>query len=294
MTAPDTDDIIPPRDPADFGRRRGRGFTIVAVCALVLVSIALGFGAAQFADRFNASRPVPTPAPAPVAPPMPDSGVSPTPAPLAGAPPEIPVISSGLIDLEARVAGLEDGQRRALSAAGAALAAAALGEAAQTSRPFTAELAALEQVMPLSPDVRALRPLAETGAPSRAALAAEFGPAAARASVEARAPGEGASFGDRILHALSRVVTIRRIDSTTGNGPDAVLARAERQAVEGDLAAALNTLRALPPRAADAMGGWRVRAEQRVALDRHLANIRAQALADLAAARETSAQGARP
>lgn len=293
MTAPETDDIIPPRDPADFGRRRGRGVTIVAVSALVLVSVALGFGAAQFADRVNA--PKAAPAPTPVAPPTLDPRPSPDPVPpLAGAPVEVPVVSSGLEDLEARVAGLEDGQRRTLSAAGAALAAASLGEAAQTSRPFTAELAALEQVMPLSPDVRALRPLAESGAPSRSALAAEFSAAAARASVEARAPGEGASFGDRILHALSRVVTVRRVGSTTGNGPDAVLARAERQAAEGDLAGALNTLRALPPRAADAMAGWRARAQQRVTLDRHLANIRAQALADLAAAQGAVGQGARP
>jgi hypothetical protein len=287
MTAPDTDDIIPPRDPADFGRRRGRGVTIAAVSALVVISVALGFGAGEFADRMGGPKAAPAPAPAFTAPPTMDPAPLAAPSlPLAGAPSDPPVTSSGLQDLEARVAGLEDGQRRTLSAAGAALAAAALGEAAQTSRPFTAELAALEQVMPLSPDVRALRPLAETGAPSRAALAAEFSAAAARASVEARAPGEGANFGDRILHALSRVVTVRRVGSTTGNSPDAILARAERQAAEGDLAGALNTLRALPPRAADAMGAWRIRAEQRVALDRHLANIRAQALADLAAARE--------
>ena len=289
MTAPDTDDIIPPRDPADFGRRRGRGATIVAVSALVLVSVALGFGAAQFADRVNAPRSPPAAAPTVGVPPALDTAPPAATPPLAGAPSDAPVTSSGLEALDARVARLEDGQRRTLSAAGAALAAGALAEAAQTSRPFEAELAALEQVMPLSADVRALRPLAETGAPSRAALAAEFSAAAARASVEARAPGEGASIGDRLLHALSRVVTIRRVGSTTGNSPDAVLARPERQAAEGDLAGALNTLRALPPRAADAMGAWRARALQRVTLDRHLANIRAQALADLAAAR-----GARP
>ena len=69
MTAPDTDDIIPPRDPADFGRRRGRGVTIAAVSALVVISVALGFGAGQFADRFKAPKAVPAPAIAPVAPP---------------------------------------------------------------------------------------------------------------------------------------------------------------------------------------------------------------------------------
>ena len=100
---------------------------------------------------------------------------------------------------------------------------------------------------------------------------------------------EGAGVVERILHALSGIVSIRRIGETTGNTPDAILARAERQAVEGDLAGALSTLRALPPGAANAMAPWRARAQQRVALDQHLANIRAQALADLA-----SAGGARP
>ena len=131
--------------------------------------------------------------------------------------------------------------------------------------------------------------MAETGVPSRAALAAEYADIAARASTAAREPGEGAGVVDRILHALSGIVSIRRISDTTGNSPDAILARAERQAAEGDLVGALSTLRALPPGAANAMNAWKVRAQQRVALDQHLANIRAQALADLA-----SAGGARP
>jgi hypothetical protein len=298
MTAPDTDDIAPPRDPAAFARPRGRGLGIVAVAVLCVVCVALGFAGSQFADRF-ADKPVAAgPAELATPPSLDTQARAPAPAPdLAGAPSVAPVTASGYQDLELRLANVEASQQRTLVAASAALAAAGLAEAAQTSRPFEGELAALERILPLSPDARALRPLAETGVPSRAALAAEFDAAAARASVAARAPGEGGGVVDRILHALSAVVSIRRVAETTGNAPDAVLARAERQAAEGDLTGAAATLRALPPGAASAMGEWRARAQQRVALDQHLANIRAQALSDLAAASGTRAAsdgGARP
>jgi hypothetical protein len=295
MTAPDTDDIAPPRDPAAFARPRGRGLGIVAIAVLCVVCVALGFAGSQFADRFG-DRPAADQPAEPATPPNLDGQIrAPVPVPaLAGAPSVAPVTASGYDDLEARLASVEARQQRTLSAAGAALAAAGLAEAAQTSRPFDSELAALERVLPLSPDARALRPMAETGVPSRAALAAEYGDVAARASTAAREPGEGAGVVDRILHALSAVVSIRRVGETTGNAPDAVLARAERQAAEGDLVGALASLRKLPPAAANAMGAWRARAQQRVALDQHLANIRAQALADLASANGAAAGGARP
>lgn len=290
MTAQDTDDIAPPRDPAAFARPRGRGLGIVAVAALCVVCVALGFAGAEFADRLVAQPPAAQPA-EPAAVPAPDRQTRPPiPAPdLVGAPSMAPVTASGYGDLELRLANIEASQHRTLVAASAALAAAGLAEAAQTSRPFASELAALERILPLSPDARALRPMAETGVPSRAALAAEFDASAGRASIAARAPGEGAGVVDRLLHALSAVVSIRKVGETTGNTPDAILARAERQAAEGDLAGALNTLRALPPGASAAMNDWRARAGQRVALDQHLANIRAQALSDLASASGTPA-----
>ncbi|MDO9336887.1 MAG: mitofilin family membrane protein [Caulobacter sp.] len=292
MTAPDTDDITPPRDPAAFGRPRGRGIGIAAVAALCVVCVALGFAGSQIAERLGAKDPAaPQIDPAPQALERPARPASP-PLPLAGAPSAAPVVASGYGDLEARLANVEASQQRTLSAAGAALAATGLAEAAQTSRPFESELAALERLLPLSPDARALRPMAETGVPSRAALSAEFGAIAARASTAARQPGEGAGIVDRILHALSAVVSIRRVGETSGGAPDAILARAERQTAEGDLVGALATLRTLPAGAAAATAEWRGRAQQRVALDQHLANIRTQALSDLTRAEQTRADPA--
>src|SRR5690606_33243294 len=101
-------------------------------------------------------------------------------------------------------------------------------EASQGSGPFAQELAALRLAAPAAPELAALVRVAETGAPSRAALAAGFPDYAARAASASRAPTEGAGLGDRAAYALSRIVSVRRIGDVPGNRADAILARAER------------------------------------------------------------------
>src|SRR5690606_35709819 len=113
-------------------------------------------------------------------------------------------------------------------------------------------------------------------------LAAGFPDFAARAAIAARAPGERAGLMQRIGYALSRVIILRRVDQTSGQGVDAVLARAERQVGDGDLDAGLMTLASLPAPAREALAPWSVRAERRAEIDRRVAALRAQALADLA------------
>src|SRR5690606_369785 len=163
-----------------------------------------------------------------------------------------------------------------------ALAAAALVEASQGARPFDGELTALLAAAPGLGDLAALRPLAQAGAPTRAALAAGFPDFAARAVIAARAPGERAGLMARIGYALSQVIILRRVGETNGSAPDAVLARAERLVEDGDLDQALRTLAALPPPAREALAPWLARAERRAEIDRRVAALRAKALADLA------------
>lgn len=153
-------------------------------------------------------------------------------------------------------------------------------QAAQGSRPFAPEVKAVADLAP-SLDLRALQADAERGAPSRAALAASFPDYAARAASAARAPGDGAGVLARVGHALSRVVALRRVGEVPGDGPDAILARAERQIDDGDIVGALATLEALPADARDALGPWRDRAERRAKIDREIVRIRAQALQEL-------------
>jgi len=278
-TAPDPAELTPPTDPARYGRRRAFGVAFWAVLALVVVVFAVGVAGARLWPKISGATPdAQAPGVQPVLS-LPDLGLTrpaDPPAPLA-----TPEPSAEITALQDRVAALETGQARTVNAALAALAAASLAEATQGSGPFDAELAALERLMPLSAEVRALKPYAEGGAPSRAALAAEFDAAAAKASIAARDPGETGGFLERLRHALSSIVTIRQVGSTTGDAPDAVLARADAAVAEGDVAGALTLLRALPPKAAQAMAPWQARALQRVAVDRQVAAIRARALSDL-------------
>src|SRR5205085_6445992 len=117
--------------------------------------------------------------------------------------------------------------QRSSQAAAAALAAAAVIDASRASRPFVAEVAALQQASPHLPELATLSRLAETGAPSRAALAASFPDYAARAAVRARKPRDDARFGDRLVYAVSKVVQMRRVDDLTSETSDALIARAE-------------------------------------------------------------------
>jgi hypothetical protein len=281
--APDPAEITPPTNPAVYGRPRRFGMAFWAVFALCVLSVVAGAAVTRFAPHvWGRTGEAPAPAPAPVAD-LPDVATS-APAGFNGpAPSPDPAASSAEIAaLQTRVQALEAGQARTVNAAAAALAAASLAESTQGSGPFETELAALERVLPLSGEVRALRPYAENGVPSRAALAADFDAVAARAAVAARDPGERAGFLARAGHALAAIVTIRRIDAA-GDGPDAILARAGRAVAEGDLEGALKILRPLPPKAAQVIAPWRTRALQRIAVDRQVAAIRALALSDLMA-----------
>ena len=79
----------------------------------------------------------------------------------------------------------------------------------------------------------------------------------------------------------------RRIDGA-GSSTDAALAQAEAQAADGDLEGAMQRVDSLPPTARDALATWRAKAQRRVEIDRHVANLRAQALGGLTAFAKTA------
>lgn len=276
----DPSELSAPRDPGSYRSPRLRSLGAWALVGFGVVCLAAGYGLAKVgSDLFVA--------PSVAVQPLAAGGLGAAPQP---APPPAPVLapatetqpSAELARMADRLAALENRQGRAAEAAAGALAAAALLEAAQTSQPFPAELAALESVAPASTDLRALKPYAERGAPSRAALAAAFPDYAARAAAAARATPEATGLLARLGQTLSRVVTLRRVGEVPGDSADAVIARAERQLQDGDLAAALAALDTLPPAARNALAPWRERAEGRAVVDRRIAEIRSRALQDLA------------
>jgi hypothetical protein len=287
LAAPDL-----PRDPAEYAAYRPRlplSFWLIIASGLVcvLAGVAVGrFGARMFPVKpaAESAAPAQTAAADSAFAPPPALAATPSGAPIGAAPGPAGPTPAAVSALNSRIDRLVQTQRRSASAAGAALAASELGEAAQSSRPFADQLAALDPILPDSSALRTLRPLAAQQTPSRAALAADFAVEADHVAVASRAPPKGSGLIKRLLHTLTAVLTIRRVDKLTGDTPDAVLARAQRQVDDGDLEDALTTLNDLPPAGREAIAAWRVRAARRVEIDRLIAAIRQGAAQELAEA----------
>ncbi|MDR7115063.1 hypothetical protein [Caulobacter sp. BE254] len=293
--APDPVDSDAPRDPTLYRRRRLLGPGFWALIAFGIVCVAAGAALARFGPTWFSQAKAPPAIQQPANDPIPSPSAASQ--PLRGAPSLAavsPPASEDVAQLEGRVAILETGQQQTLDAAGAALAAATLADAARTAQPFAEELASLERVLPLSSDLRALARLAQDGAPTRAGLADEFETLAGRAAVAARDPGRNADFLARLRHALSSIVSIRQVGSTQGQSPDAVLGRAQKLLNEGDIEGAVATTERLPPAAQAVLSPWRAAAERRVEVDRHVAAIRADALAGLVQVTRPRATSASP
>jgi hypothetical protein len=281
----DASDISAPKDPAAYRAKPLLGASFWAMIALCVLCVLAGVAVALFLPRWWAGRAAPhPPAPAPAATsetlPAPAAPVGPTPAPAAE--PQ-PASAPDVQRLSARVGILEARQSHLAQAAAAALAAATVAEASQGSGPFAEEVASLSAAAPASPELMALSRLAQTGAPSRASLAATFPQYAAHAASAGHAPGDKASLMDRIGYMLSQVVHLRRVGDVPGDSVDALLSRAERAVGDGDLDRAFRTLDRLPPAARAEMGPWRERAERRAEIDRDAQALRARAMQELAA-----------
>lgn len=288
-----TEEPEPYAPPAPPARRFGRRPPVWGLGILAAAAVVAAIGVAVYAPRlFNASEPGPA-APVAIETPAADARLQARIAELevelarsrnltssgAGA-----ASSSDLSAIEARLDRIEAAQGRAARAASAAVAAAALADAASTSRPFLTELATLERLSPHAEDLAGLKPLAESGAPTAAALAAEFPEVADHAAAASRSAAADTSLLSRAGDALAALFTLRRVGDLTGNDPDAVLARAERRVAEGDIESALNQLAALPAGGQRATADWRERAQRRVEIERRIAALRASALRDLAQA----------
>ena len=285
---PDPAELAPAEGPAPVGGPRLLSKPFWAMMG-VAVTCLLGAGIfALIVPHLIAARRAAAPT-GPAAPAAAPASLAAMFAPAAASAPPVPAVAvAPLADapgLETRVRRLETGEVRALDAAAEALAAAGLSDAAAQPRPFADQLAAYERILPAQAGAPALRALALQGAPTRAELAAELADLAGRISVEARAPAKNAGFLAQLGYAVSRVVSIRRVDAA-GTGTDAVLARALRLADSGDTAGAVGALDSgLPGSARGVLAPWREQALRRVAIDAAVATLRAQAAADLATAR---------
>lgn len=266
-------DPEPSMDTKPEPTRSRRGASFLAIIAFGFLCVLAGAGVALLAPRLAPKRPE-----APAVSALPPQRVQ---APIAELPLEAAAVEGveDVATLKAQIAELEGQGARSTQAAAAALAAVAVLDAAQGSRPFPDELASLKAAAPSFTELAALDPLAQTGAPSRVALALSFPRFAARAARHARKPADNAPVLERVAYGAARFVTLRRVESPAG--PDARIAAAERRLADGDVAGALKELDGLPASTHKSLAPWRAGAERRAQIDRVLQALRSRVLRDL-------------
>jgi len=132
--------------------------------------------------------------------------------------------------------------------------------------------AALDAGAPLDParaDLQAAGvtiPAALSGdVPTLQSLQASFPEAARSALAAARKADSGASLSDKLGAFLLTQTGARSLTPQEGDGPDAVLSRAQGDVNTGDLKAALAEIAKLPEAAQPALADWSARAQARVA-----------------------------
>lgn len=181
------------------------------------------------------------------------------------------------------------GEQKALSAARASAVvgiAARLSGSLDSGTPFVAELNLLTPLIQgdakLGELFAALQPYAQSGVASRAQLEAEFPLVAKTALADDLADD---SFGERLLGKVKGLVSLRRVGDVHGDSTEARLARAEQALHAGDLAKAVEIVKALAPQTAKATAAWLARAEAYLAAKRGVDQLAAHAVSLLGAAR---------
>jgi hypothetical protein len=205
----------------------------------------------------------------------------------SGPGPELTALDQRIATLEAVIPDLANaiGQGAASAKSGAAaIAFANLREAVGAGRPYATELAAIRTLAPGIGDLGALPGHAETGIPTVPELARAF-QKVAEASLAAPATAANESFLDSVIASAKSAVRIRRIDAvTTGEAPGAVLARAEAHLKQGELAAAVQEVEALPAPSRDAFASWLEDARARTSADATLSTLESALLLSMGGA----------
>lgn len=213
-----------------------------------------------------------------------------------------PELGPAVTALDQRIAKLENAMpgltsaiaRSAASAKSGALAMAFanLNDAVRAGRPYAAELAAVQPLLPESAGLGDLAANAATGIPTLPELTQDF---MALAEKAAPPPEAGGSFVGSVIASAKSAITIRRIDATaTGNEPEAAMARAEAHLKQGELDDAVAEVDGLPPAVRDAFAGWLEKAHARLAADETLAKLEGAVLVSLGGATGGSGEASSP
>ena len=137
---------------------------------------------------------------------------------------------------------------------------------ARSGQPFTEAYLALAATLPDDPNVRALAPYADIGAPTLDALKAGFVDAeiAANRAASTSAPTGAAAAAQSLL---SRFVTVRKSDISAMTPTEAAMGRAHDRLKTDDLAGAVSDVSSLTGAPAKAAAPWLKQAQARLAID---------------------------
>ena len=185
--------------------------------------------------------------------------------------------------IEQAEVAIRDLQARRASAAALLLATSQLREAVNLGLGFDAELRVVKVLA--GDDAATARALdsikdkAASGIAPRPVLASRF-EALAPALLRAEILPEGEGWWRRVMDRLLSLVTIRREDGTVaGSTTAAIVARTQAALTRGDLIAASAEAEAMTGGPAELAAPWRNEAKARLAADKALSELAAQALA---------------
>ncbi|WP_404934368.1 phage tail protein [Nitratireductor sp. L15S-10] len=162
------------------------------------------------------------------------------------------------------------------------IAATTLKSAVERGAPFASELETYTAIAPEG-EAEALAPLeanANSGVPSRAALAAEAPEVASRiVAATTRRAGDGqGGIIDNLMASARSLVVVRPVGSVEGDGPDAIAARMEAAVVANEYEKALAEYETLPEAGKEAAADFVERLRARHAADQILNRALADAL----------------
>jgi hypothetical protein len=158
-------------------------------------------------------------------------------------------------------------------------AAERIADAIRTGGPYPQALEVLRRTGADAGRVQAVAPFADSGAPSAAALAAEFRPVAERIASASRTPpavrdaqgnaqeGTGGDWTGNLMRLADRLVTVRPTGEAAPDAVKAALDRVETALRGGDLRRALDAYEALPEAAKTASQDFGQRLRTRVAAE---------------------------
>jgi hypothetical protein len=181
---------------------------------------------------------------------------------------------------ESRLAPEASAPRRSDGAALAVAAEAVSGRLA-AGAPYSAEQGALERLGADPAKTAALKPFAESGAPTGAALAAGFAKIAPDA-LKAAAPTGGGGVMDRLMSNMSKIVKITPVGATAGDDPAALISQVEAALDRGEIDGAMALWARLPEPMRRASRDWASGAQARLAADAAAQSILSDAMTKLA------------